>query len=172
VYGYATRQHYDEVLAIFESFGRVVDRRGVCRPGVSNWIALQYQSRLEAEKALCHQPVQLSGNVFCGVLRLTHDLKQSLEAEWNSAATETSGIPALAQEIDTPKSSLFASTMTSTAASTISPPPPPPPMALTNGATGGLEEKDILLYGDEREIRRNGQKSVCEQLLGWWFGWD
>ena len=77
IYGYTTHQQYKKLLKQFSSYGRVLNHK---KPSTlnddkaenpQNWLALQYESRLEAEKALCHDHFELSDTgVFCGVKRL------------------------------------------------------------------------------------------------------
>eukprot|EP00541_Cyclophora_tenuis_P004351 CAMPEP_0116542556 /NCGR_PEP_ID=MMETSP0397-20121206/1079_1 /TAXON_ID=216820 /ORGANISM="Cyclophora tenuis, Strain ECT3854" /LENGTH=260 /DNA_ID=CAMNT_0004066573 /DNA_START=25 /DNA_END=807 /DNA_ORIENTATION=+ len=78
VYGFSTEAEQDEVLRRFRSFGNVVAVRG----GKSNWVALQYRSPIEAEKALCHHTSVLGGCVI-GVVRMDPRLRDSLE--WSIA---------------------------------------------------------------------------------------
>jgi hypothetical protein len=177
VYGFSTQSQKEELVRLFDSFGRVIHRHGGVTAS-SNWIALQYQSRLEAEKALSHRPIELVGPVFCGVERLTPQKRQSLfhasAAATTTATAETTAVieyPALmngsASERTSTTPVLFTQMVPVTTGTSNS---------NNNGfasSSGGLEEKDILLYGDESEqLRRAGQKSICEELLGWWFGWD
>jgi len=96
VYGYANEAQYDAIVRKFSSFGKVVSHRGSCCPGRSNWIALEYESIVQAEKALCQQNCLLMDGVIVGVTRLTLSLKQSLE--WNS--TLLSSLPDVASRLD------------------------------------------------------------------------
>lgn len=132
-----------------------------------NCIAFCYQSQLQAEKALCHNPIQLSPTVLCGVVRLTPALRASMD--WNHHG---SGGNSSSSGGDT---TIFANHESSV------------PMLLTNGRGGTpnthasthnteLQEKDILLYSDDdfedRTRRSSRDKNVCEQVLAWWFGWE
>ena len=74
VYGFAPKTQFDEVLRRFDSFGRVIAQRG----GQMNWVALRYESVLEAEKALCQQPCILSDGSVVGVCRIDKKLSSTL----------------------------------------------------------------------------------------------
>jgi hypothetical protein len=75
IYGYSTRAQYDQLLQLAAEWGQILDTRGSCVPGRSNWLAVQYETELQAEKAACHQHFELQcpeggGRIFCGVKRL------------------------------------------------------------------------------------------------------
>jgi hypothetical protein len=168
IYGYANANHYQEIFRRFTQYGHVLDRRGSCQPGRSNWVALQYESRLQAEKALCHQHVQLAGGIFCGIKRLDDNdpillqaADNSLSDLWTTTATtmESDGVMLLK---DQPESDSTSN--------------------LTNGGhhqpfskpNGVLEEKDILLSSDERTPRNGGGRkgSLCDKILRWLLSID
>jgi hypothetical protein len=74
VYGYTNREQYLALLKTFSSYGTVLQQKGnntwfdVHGKSIhSNWLALQYESRLQAEKALCHNHFQIEPGIFCGV---------------------------------------------------------------------------------------------------------
>ncbi|GKY95279.1 hypothetical protein MPSEU_000489900 [Mayamaea pseudoterrestris] len=71
VYGYTTHEQFKTLLNEFSSYGRVVDYKSPSGESRQNWLALQYESRLEAEKALCHDDIQIDSGVYCGVKRLS-----------------------------------------------------------------------------------------------------
>jgi len=71
-YGYTSSTEYKELLAILSSFGRIQRQEASC-----NWLAVQFESRLSAEKAICCQPVLLA-NSLCGIARGTPSLLQKL----------------------------------------------------------------------------------------------
>ena len=77
VYGFAPKTQLDEVLRRFDSFGQVIAKRG----GQMNWVALCYESVLEAEKALCQQPIILSDGSVVGVCRIDKKLGSTLNFE-------------------------------------------------------------------------------------------
>jgi len=145
VYGYATASQYDEILRRFADYGHILDHRGSCQPGRSNWIALQYESRLQAEKALCHQHLQLIDGVYCGVKRL--DDKD----------------PILLQAADTSLSDLWTKSSSAGRDSLV-----PQKLDMNGGrVNGGLEEKDILLtYGSPTRLHKH-RRSLCERLVRW-----
>jgi hypothetical protein len=136
-----------------------------------NCIAFCYQSQLQAEKALCHNPIQLSQTVLCGVVRLTPSLRASMDWNHHRPGGDSSSSSSSGGDI------LFASHESSSV-----------PMLLTNGHAEtpnihntnthntGLQEKDILLYSDDdaedRARRSSRDKNVCEHVLAWWFGWE
>jgi hypothetical protein len=176
VYGYATKPQYDQLVQLFHSFGRVVNTKGSFgSSSTSNCIAFCYQSRLQAEKALCHNPIQLSPTVLCGVVRLNPSLRASMD--WNNHSHHRSGAGnGTGTGNADGDTTIFSSHESSSVPSTL----------LTNGQDStntnstkntGLEEQDILLYSDnnddeDRTRRSSRDKNVCEQVLAWWFGWE
>jgi hypothetical protein len=110
-----------------------------------NCIAFGYQSQLQAEKALCHNPVQLSPTVLCGVVRLTPSLRASMD--WNGAGGNGNGSGG-----DT----LFGSHHDSSAG-----------LQEKDILLYSLDDDD-----EDRTRRRLRDKNVCEQVLAWWFGWE
>jgi hypothetical protein len=82
VYGFSSKAQYDEVLRRFDAFGRVVTQRS--QPNKNNWVALHYESNLEAEKALCQQTCVLSDGSVVGVSRMDQKMSQSLD--WDATA--------------------------------------------------------------------------------------
>jgi hypothetical protein len=175
VYGFSTQSQKEELVLLFDSFGRVIHRHGGVT-ATSNWIAIQYQSRLEAEKALSHRPIELVGPVFCGVERLSPQKRQSLFHASVATTTATAESTAPTEYLPLTNGSASERTGTQVLFTQMVPVTTGTSNSNNNGfasSSGGLEEKDILLYGDESEqLRRAGQKSICEELLGWWFGWD
>ena len=67
--GYATPQQYQALLERCADFGTIVQTRGPCRPGRANWIAIQYETPLQATKAVANPVVQLSEDIFCSIQR-------------------------------------------------------------------------------------------------------
>lgn len=164
IYGYASANHYQEIFRRFKQYGHVLDRRGSCQPGRSNWVALQYESRLQAEKALCHQHVQLAGGIFCGIKRLDDN------------------DPILLQAADNSLSGLWTTTATTTESDGVmllkdQPEPTRSNGDVTNGGSkpnGVLKEKDILLQADDRAPRNGGgrKESLCDKILRWLLSID
>eukprot|EP00533_Pseudo-nitzschia_delicatissima_P015086 CAMPEP_0197278128 /NCGR_PEP_ID=MMETSP1432-20130617/18145_1 /TAXON_ID=44447 /ORGANISM="Pseudo-nitzschia delicatissima, Strain UNC1205" /LENGTH=308 /DNA_ID=CAMNT_0042744455 /DNA_START=47 /DNA_END=973 /DNA_ORIENTATION=- len=73
-HGYTSLNEYKELLGILSSYGTIQNSESG-----GNWVAVLYESRLSAEKALCCQPVLLS-NTLCGMTRGTPQLLQSLNS--------------------------------------------------------------------------------------------
>eukprot|EP00523_Entomoneis_sp_CCMP467_P006211 CAMPEP_0168728068 /NCGR_PEP_ID=MMETSP0724-20121128/5495_1 /TAXON_ID=265536 /ORGANISM="Amphiprora sp., Strain CCMP467" /LENGTH=356 /DNA_ID=CAMNT_0008774905 /DNA_START=43 /DNA_END=1113 /DNA_ORIENTATION=- len=117
VFGYATNEQYEELLQRFSSFGQVLDHRGLCQPGQSNWIAIQYANELEAKKALCHSTVKLSSNIYCCVQPLADD-DPILLHKYPSTLAGSNGLWSTGTTTD-----------------------------VSSAALGGLTENDILLKG-------------------------
>jgi hypothetical protein len=168
IYGYASANHYQEIFRRFTQYGHVLDRRGSCQPGRSNWVALQYESRLQAEKALCHQHVQLADGIFCGIKRLDDNdpillqaADNSLSGLWTTTAT-TMESDRMMLSNEQPES-----TMNGDATNGGHHQP-------TSKANGVLEEKDILLLpGDRTPTNGGGRKgSICENILRWLLSID
>ena len=144
VYGYATSAQYESILRRFQSFGNVVSVRGSCRPGRSNWIALEYESMVQAEKALCQQNCLLMDGVLVGVTRLTLPLKQSLE--WNP--TSLSSLPDVASRLD----DKFQTGVEMTEEDILL-------------LASPEKQHQSFMVGAAR-------RSLCERFLAWWFGWS
>mmetsp|Transcript_26186 Transcript_26186/g.36689 ORF Transcript_26186/g.36689 Transcript_26186/m.36689 type:complete len:308 (-) Transcript_26186:743-1666(-) len=145
VYGYATRSQYEAILKLFENFGKVTSRKGTCNPGQSNWLAMQYETSLQAEKALCQQHCMLEDGVLVGVTRMDPTLKQSLD--WNVAPGPLKEEDVLGNRLE----ERFHQSQ--------------------NGSYG-MKEQDVLLECPRgMEVSRGGKKNVCEQVLSWVFDW-
>ena len=149
VFGYATAEQYQELLERFSRHGHVVDHCGLCQPGLSNWIAIQYANELEAKKALCHSPVKLSNNIYCGVKPLSDDDAILLHNK-NSVLLDNGGDlwGQGGSALDTNGQDSFAATQHR------------PPRALT--------ENDILLSGQDKPTNRDS--NICNRLLRWILG--
>ena len=80
VFGFTTPAQYESIIRHFNSFGKIVSHH----LGQSNWVALEYESLLQREKALSQTSLLMDG-IMVGVTRLTLSLRQSLD--WNSAST-------------------------------------------------------------------------------------
>lgn len=144
VYGFSTTEQYEQVLERFRPYGHILDQRGSSGEARnSNWVALQFESRLQAEKAICHSTVQLSSHIFVGVKRLddadpilSQASSGSLQELWGNSSS-TSGA----------KRNLLTS-------------------------EGGLKEIDILLcHKDDDPVAaaKIHQRSLCQRFLLWVF---
>jgi hypothetical protein len=78
--GYVTKSHYDQIRYRFTSLGDVAHTRGVCQEGRTNWIAIQYETRLEAEQALSLGTFLLVDGIWITVNRVTPQLLATLDA--------------------------------------------------------------------------------------------
>lgn len=171
IYGYCTAAHYQEILQRFSAHGHVLDRRGMCQPGRSNWVALQYESRLQAEKAQCHQHVALADGIFCGVKRLDDRDPILLQAVvdnsmglWTTGGSSATYALTVAGDRLTLTQDRLDGNMFGSANGA----------ANSNGApaqNGGLKEKDILLLPKSKQtgaMSSSGRKpSLCEKILRW-----
>lgn len=137
VYGYATEAQYQEILRRFSAYGQVINHRGSCQPTRSNWIAIQYATRLQAVKALCHRDVQLSDGIFCGVFALADNDPKVLLPSGQAGLWGT-------------ENGVDKGVVTSNGG---------PPVDVT------LDEKDILLAKDSPRARQ--RTSLCKRLLLW-----
>ncbi|CAJ1940485.1 unnamed protein product [Cylindrotheca closterium] len=142
-YGYANREEYKELERILTSYGAIIDSQAN-----ANWLAIKYESRLAAEKALCSQPIKLSSNSLCGTVRGSSQLLQTLRAQ---------------QPNDSLKSVEHGLSAVKTKGK-----------EMTLGSAG-LSEEDILAQYDvqdqyDSDWRHAG--SICEKVLAWLFGWD
>jgi len=142
-HGYTSPNEYKELLGILSSFGIIQSQESG-----GNWLAVLYESRLSAEKALTCQPFLLS-NTLCGISRGTSSLMQKLssgkggkqlliQGGEESAGSSRDGGNRIGHD------------------------------------KGKLKERDILMLENTGyESRKPFQpKSTCERLLSWYFGWE
>jgi Nup53/35/40-type RNA recognition motif len=162
VFGYGTADQYDEFLRYFSSLGRVLAVRGAGAGGSpsqrdpKNWVCIQYASRLEAEKASCHDKVPILPGVYCGVRRVEDDdiiLRQamtepSLSSLWSKSIRQATN------------------QTTSQVAVTSSSYVGPGQLLLNN--TGGLQESDIFLASPSSPKLALGREwNICERFARW-----
>ena len=158
MYGYADQPQYDEILRCFAEYGHVLDHRGSCRPGRSNWIAIQYASPLQAAKALCHQHVQLQDGIFCGVKALPDNDPLLLQSAQPTGALFVSREPSPGIRNDLKLSVVAADGNSSESGC---------------DAPAAVSERDILLHGGGGDRRgstgmaRDANRSLCDKLLRW-----
>lgn len=143
VYGYATRDQYNEILRRFSQYGHIVTHKGSCQPGTTNWIAIQYESRLQAEKALCHRNLQLNDGIFCGVFRLEDNDPKVLQT------TSSLWMP--------PR---FSALLTNGVSN----------HEKSGSDHEGLSERDILLVHEKEDDRDDRERSVCLRFVRWLLG--
>lgn len=140
VYGYTNESQYQAILHHFQKIGRVLSHQRANRR--SNWVAFEYESAVQAEKALCQQNRLLMDGILIGVCTLTLPLKQSLE--WNSTSISLSSLPNVASRLDT---KFETDAMKE-------------------------EDILLLASPEKNQSLANGSKrSMCERFLSWWFGW-
>jgi hypothetical protein len=148
-HGYTSPIEYKELLNILSTFGRIQRQEAN-----GNWLAVQFESRLSAEKAICCQPILLT-NSLCGIARGTPDLLQRLNTgKQQQIAAKGSAAKSMEQlQNDTNKT-----------------------VTTITGKLGKLDENDILLlenssYADDPR-KPYEQRSICDKMLSWYFGWD
>lgn len=144
-HGYTSSNEYKELLGILSSFGTIQSQEAG-----GNWLAVQYESRLAAEKAMCCQPILLS-NTLCGITRGTPSLLQSLSSSSSSSSPSNKGGTAEQKQSSEPKTAK--------------------PSSLPTGKVG---EQDILLLENSAYESREPYRprSVCDKICAWYFGWD
>lgn len=141
-HGYTNSNEYKELLGILSSYGTIQSQESG-----GNWLAVLYESRLSAEKALCCQPVILQ-NTLCGMTRGTPQLLQSLSS--GKGEKDSQGLmQQKPEEASEGKQADFA-------------------------GKGNLNEHDILqLENSAYESREPYKpKSVCDKVFAWYFGWE
>ncbi len=137
-HGYTSLNEYKELLGVLSSYGTIQSQESG-----GNWVAVLYESRLSAEKALTCQPVLLS-NTLCGMTRGTPQLLQNLSS---------SGQPPPRANIieDEPAKAAAAATAT---------------LNLN-------ERDILCLENSAYESRTPYKpKSVCDKVFAWYFGWE
>lgn len=147
----------------FEQYGHILQNRGSCRPGVSNWFALQYSNQLEAEKALSQKHFQLDAGIFCGVKRLDETDPLLLQTQnigvsdlWTASSATSSSTTATVDATSSPSVNTVGTNYNESRSNGAS-------SATGAGGRGGLQEEDILLFDDDSNHRP--QRSICERLL-------
>lgn len=139
-YGYSSREEYKELERILTSYGSIINSHAN-----ANWLAIKYESRLAAEKALCSQPIKLSSNSLCGTVRGFPQLLETLRAQQPNNSLQS------AENVVTCRSSEGKSTS-------------------PESKSFVLREEDILQNGQNSDWRHSD--SLCEKLLFWLFAWE
>ena len=140
-HGYTSPNEYEELLSILSTYGVIQ-----CQKAGGNWLAVSFESRLSAEKAICCQPILLR-NTLCGVARGTPNLLQSLRTEAQKRQN------ALTEEGEKTEQLWVGN----------------------KPSSGHLNEKDILRLENsscERYHQAYQPKSICDKVLAWYFGWN
>ena len=72
VYGFSTKEQFDEVLSIFERVGFVAETKtfGGSVSASQNWVAINYEDELSAVRARARHPTFLSDGCICGIDQL------------------------------------------------------------------------------------------------------
>lgn len=73
VYGIPTKEHAELAKEYFGSLGTVVDTRGSFLQGRRNWIALKFESPLQAAKAKSQTDFELTSGIVIGVAGIPDD---------------------------------------------------------------------------------------------------
>lgn len=88
VYGIVNESHYDLCKDYFGKLGNIIATRGSFVPGRQNWVALQYESPLQAEKAKLQRDVELKPGIFCGIRGLPDNDPVLLHSTTSSSGLE------------------------------------------------------------------------------------
>jgi len=144
-HGYTSSNEYEELLRILSSYGTIQKQEAG-----GNWLAVLYESRLSAEKALVSQTILLK-NTLCGMTRGTPSLLQSLSSSKGEKQQQN-----MMQGEDKVSD-----------------------QSSNNGKrnehrSGNLNERDILMLENSGYESRKPYKpkSVCDKFFAWYFGWE
>ena len=148
-YGYTDRQEFNDLMRVLSGHGSIRQQHSN-----GNWLAVQYDNTLSAEKALCCQPIRLANSPsLCGTVRANSQLLQSLLSQPPSSSNaEPKGFLTAAPKLDSnsPRKKMFHEAQ----------------------RNQSLEEEDILAHYDDYDTTRQAPTSVCEKLFAWYFGWS
>lgn len=146
-YGYTSLSEYNQLLDILSSFGTLQQHQSS-----GNWLAVQYESQLSAERALCCQPVSLGSNTLCGTVRGTPALLQRLGTGTNQSSNRGTGTTAAMIHRPIPRLSAAAT---------------------TSGRIPAVDDYLLLTDGDKRaDDRPRPPTSICQKAMCWYFGWE
>jgi hypothetical protein len=152
-YGYTSLTEYHELLDLLTLFGSIQQHHSG-----GNWLAVQYESRFSAERALCSQPVTLgNSNTLCGTVRGTPSLIQSLWTRSNNKASSSTSISERTS-VATPKRTVQR-----------------PGGSFTSGRATMIEDNDskwLNVDGNQIEDRPRIPTTACQKLMSWYFGWE
>jgi len=191
VHGFSmsSQSQYDAILSLFGSFGSIVSRYPeVNNSSKSNWICLQYQSSLEAEKAISQNGLFLElgmdlssekNVIIVGAIRMNSVIAKKLAIGTSGfpSGEKNTSVPDLFEDSTAPvkeNSGLEADHCKSGRAHSLFDP--------SNKLDALLTEDDVLLSGRESERnevnadtlvpgRRYGDGSFCDKVLTWIFQW-
>ena len=167
LYGFSTMEQYTFMLEKFDKLGTITRKYPSTAFASndsalsSNWACIQYESALQADKAMCQNSSILniggSDSFIVGVMKVDEIIARKLGLKQflnNGGEEEKSKISFFGKRDETR-----------------------PPI----GISTSLNEKDVLLNGNDVHDRRllgpDGtntaprQESVCYKLLAWVYGW-
>ena len=150
VYGYTTEDQFEMIKQRFASYGRVLQYKGMCHPGHSNWLAIQYANELEAKKATCDNTVRIDSNIFVGVKLLDDNDPIVLHKQPRKNGDVWTGFGDSLAE-NGPESAASAS------------------KANVTVVAPGLTEKDILVQGTP-VFFNDRNENICMRMLRWFLG--
>jgi hypothetical protein len=146
-----------------ESFG-TIERHIISS---SNWMAIQYSTELQAEKACCQNGSTIileDGNILLiGVLRCTPQLYNQLRLPSYLSSSNRNGISSSTMD------QLPSSTLASTPAITSSHLP-----STAKGqqqSSNQNDDEDIFLHSTSVPATDNKSKGIIGSILGWFFMW-
>lgn len=144
-HGYTSSNEYEELLRILSSYGTIQKQEAG-----GNWLAVLYESRLSAEKALISQTILLK-NTLCGITRGTPSLLQSLSSSKGEM-----------QYQKMMRGDDKVSDQSSNSGKR------------NKNRSGTMNERDILmLENSEYESRKPWKpESACDKFFAWYFGWE
>lgn len=144
-HGYTSSDEYEELLRILSSYGTIKKQEAG-----GNWLAVLYESRLSAEKALVSQTILLK-NTLCGMTRGTPSLLQSLSS--SKGEKQRQNIIQGEDKISDQSGSNGKG---------------------NEDRSGNLKERDILMLENSayESTKPYKPKSVCDKFFAWYFGWE
>lgn len=176
--GYVTKAHYELIRRRFALAGNVLHTRGVCQEGRSNWYAVQYETRMEAEQALSLGTFMLVDGIWISVNRVTPQLLATLDTNHHSGKSSNGSLFPTPDNGTTQHNWGLLETQ-------------PRPALLDYRASNGddltpqkntktWDESEIYVHPHQRSMPNNKQQmsqtttgaSMCDKIMNWIFGWD
>lgn len=144
-HGYTSHHEYEELLSILSSYGTIVKQ-----DAGGNWLAVLYESKFSAEKAIDRQTIILS-NTLCGIISGSPSLLQKL----SSSRVETKQQEVLIGEDKSREMSRNDSRGDEI-------------------GRGNVNEMDILMLENSAYESREKYKpkSLCDKVFAWYFEWE